>query len=60
MRVLCVDFSKAFDCVEHEFISKVLGFFNPFAAAKKMFEFFVKFRTVVVISKRMNWIRTDF
>ena len=28
MGVLCVDFSKAFDCVEHEFISKVLGFFN--------------------------------
>ena len=28
MGVLCVDFSKAFDCVEHEFIAKVLGFFN--------------------------------
>ena len=28
MGVLCVDFSKAFDCVEHEFITKVLGFFN--------------------------------
>ena len=28
MGVLCVDFSKAFDCVGHEFIAKVLGFFN--------------------------------
>ena len=28
MGVLCVDFSKAFDCVEHEFINKVLVFFN--------------------------------
>ena len=28
MGALCVDFSKAFDCVEHEFILKVLGFFN--------------------------------
>ena len=28
MGVLCVDFSKAFDSIEHSFIMKVLGFFN--------------------------------
>jgi hypothetical protein len=26
--VLCVDFSKAFDSIEHEAIRKILGFFN--------------------------------
>jgi hypothetical protein len=28
MGVLCIDFVKAFDSIEHEFISKVLKFFN--------------------------------
>ncbi len=28
MGVLCIDFVKAFDSIEHEFIRKVLKFFN--------------------------------
>jgi Reverse transcriptase (RNA-dependent DNA polymerase) len=28
MGTICIDFSKAFDCVEHEFIGKVMEYFN--------------------------------
>ena len=49
MGVLCVDFSKAFDSIEHKFIDNTLAFFNYGPVFRRMVATILKNRESRVI-----------
>ena len=56
MGVLCVDFSKAFDSVEHTFIDNTLAFFNYGPVFRRMVATIVKNReSRVILGEEIGW-----